>query len=577
MFKKILALSLSVIMVFSMFGIIAVTAYDEDDWDDVYCAYEETCDAFRLVVAVHDDYVDGGCPKSDLDEAVAEYKKASAEFTKAYNKLSSSDKQYFSYERDRIKLYDKIVSDPLKYVPSFKSFEKMDIYYWRLPYNIADYTEFECYFAKLYIALYDAQKTALTVLEWNLFEAVYSLPDSTELKVIRSAAAKNVPDSVKDFIDIAEGFSELTWMFDDYFNACMFMDPSDPKYADVYAELLSAKDDLLVAINDVKTAYNALSAAAKESEYVYWILDGIKIYDYLCNNLETVFPLLRTFVAKLEAYLDADWMFYDLFFELVYGDLSQSQYNKIYAELLNAKVDLLASIDELFDAIDELPDFFISDWIEWIIEDAKFNIKVCNNLDIYLKSYLKFVEIWMIDDTLPYYYDDMLGDYVYDFDYFSRQDFLNMTQLLMRFDMLSPIEKELCMPDAWISQLRKYDRGDITNDGKVNGMDLMYLKKHILGVPGGTLTGDTAIQADLNFDGNINGLDLLAMKKRILGILSPIVYPDWYDTFSFESMPKNKSAGFSPKTTTENEFFTQLKKNAVTLQSEHKAFFLNAK
>jgi len=62
------------------------------------------------------------------------------------------------------------------------------------------------------------------------------------------------------------------------------------------------------------------------------------------------------------------------------------------------------------------------------------------------------------------------------------------------------------------------EKGDINGDGKVNGMDLLLMKQHILDVPGKKIEEGTDAfwAADMNDDDKINGMDLLLLKKEIL-------------------------------------------------------------
>lgn len=69
-----------------------------------------------------------------------------------------------------------------------------------------------------------------------------------------------------------------------------------------------------------------------------------------------------------------------------------------------------------------------------------------------------------------------------------------------------------------ISNIIKFTKGDINHDGKVDGLDLLKLKKFLLGQV--TLTETERAAADVNSDGKADGLDLLKIKKYLLGQIS---------------------------------------------------------
>lgn len=60
--------------------------------------------------------------------------------------------------------------------------------------------------------------------------------------------------------------------------------------------------------------------------------------------------------------------------------------------------------------------------------------------------------------------------------------------------------------------------GDVNSDGTVNSVDLLKVKKHIMGLI--SLNGNNRTAADVNKDGSINSIDLLRIKKNILGLIS---------------------------------------------------------
>lgn len=57
--------------------------------------------------------------------------------------------------------------------------------------------------------------------------------------------------------------------------------------------------------------------------------------------------------------------------------------------------------------------------------------------------------------------------------------------------------------------------GDINGDGQVDIVDMLYMKRHILGTS--SLNGLREIAADVNKKGGIDIVDMLYMKRHILG------------------------------------------------------------
>lgn len=66
-----------------------------------------------------------------------------------------------------------------------------------------------------------------------------------------------------------------------------------------------------------------------------------------------------------------------------------------------------------------------------------------------------------------------------------------------------------------ISNIIKYIRADITTDTKIDALDLLQLKKFLLGQV--SLSDAEKLAADVTGDGNVDALDLLQLKKYLLG------------------------------------------------------------
>ncbi len=62
---------------------------------------------------------------------------------------------------------------------------------------------------------------------------------------------------------------------------------------------------------------------------------------------------------------------------------------------------------------------------------------------------------------------------------------------------------------------KKPKKGDINSDGKINGIDVLMVKKNVIGNL--ELTDEQKEIADINGDGKVNSIDVLKMKKAVLG------------------------------------------------------------
>lgn len=93
--------------------------------------------------------------------------------------------------------------------------------------------------------------------------------------------------------------------------------------------------------------------------------------------------------------------------------------------------------------------------------------------------------------------------------------------------------------------------GDANNDGKINVLDLLCLRKYIAKC---SVTVNQT-NADLNFDNNINLLDVITMRKGLIGIID----------FSELKPPKYIALTFDdgPNTYATPDILTQLKLNKV--------------
>lgn len=88
------------------------------------------------------------------------------------------------------------------------------------------------------------------------------------------------------------------------------------------------------------------------------------------------------------------------------------------------------------------------------------------------------------------------------------------------YDRTTYTMKDTVLKDSLLAIRDKYSKtpevskGDINLDGKFNTMDILVMKKHLLGIE--TLSDEQKTRADYNLDGKIDVLDLCLMKRQLL-------------------------------------------------------------
>ncbi len=128
----------------------------------------------------------------------------------------------------------------------------------------------------------------------------------------------------------------------------------------------------------------------------------------------------------------------------------------------------------------------------------------------YVAAYFPYEDFTYVDDRSVHLQPEQAGSISgFEFDIVSYESFSSAN-----FNSLK----------ASISPIYVYDEntpaqilGDVNNDGNVNSVDMLIMRRHILTIPEQT---DVFVKefADMNSDSNINSLDILLLKRKILGI-----------------------------------------------------------
>ena len=240
----------------------------------------------------------------------------------------------------------------------------------------------------------------------------------------------------------------------------------------------------------------------------------------------------KPYSPMVPVFLEKEKEFWNNIFILFWNDLlvldpSSGEYADSIIWLSNAAPGMLEIISDLFNAYNGLPAptqtfLYNQETMKWawifplVIENPDYYIKlvrICNTLDSVIYK-------------LPWEYGDS-WEIIYSEDKFNGSCFLNAVNIIKTYDKMTESEKNFYYSyyHAYtavdrITALKKIIRGDINRDGAINGMDLLLLKKQILG--SGEFSEHAKRQADVNYDGKINGIDLLYMKKCILSIVEPL-------------------------------------------------------
>jgi len=240
---------------------------------------------------------------------------------------------------------------------------------------------------------------------------------------------------------------------------------------------------------------------------------GIPVPDYITlHNEQMELSLETVFVGnKIELFISKDDEYSVLGIDLLHID-----YDPLKVSLPSEKVSLpLHSyfcgfvIDSVKDDNIQFFDFSMKDI--WNVLSKKNDSKLFNRLKMYLNNGVEDNAIINKKGHFLKITFDIIDETAKSFEF----KFSTKTDAIAVLDDSTYLPIKI-MNDTVIAIPTQ--KGDVNSDGKVNGIDLLLLKQHILESKGKTLESGTQPfwAADMNDDGAINGMDLLLLKKKIL-------------------------------------------------------------